>query len=219
MVGAAIMMALYHMFSTQYLLVEPAGHNVIYLGFALVIVFAALARTSKGIKSRLALVYILASIVVTVYLLMEFDPLQRRAFFPTNMDVIIGIIALFVVFVSGALAFGKTLPIVVCAMVAYAIFGKYLPPPFETPDLLIRDQIIPYFSTGLGTGWGIYGEVVSISANFIFLLVLFGSILEAVGGAGFIIGVGQYAARRLASGPAGVTVIADALLGMITRRE
>jgi TRAP-type uncharacterized transport system fused permease subunit len=74
----------------------------------------------------------------------EFYPIQNRVLFPTNLDVIAGIIAIILAFVSGTLAFGITLPIVVCAMIAYAIFGPYLPHPLETPDLLIKDQLIPY---------------------------------------------------------------------------
>lgn len=216
MMAAAVLMALYHLFSAQYPLVEPAANNVIHVGFALVIVFGGLAGTSKGLTSLLAFLSIIASIVVTVYLLIEFDPIQRRALFPTDADVVIGLIALAVVIFSSTLAFGLTLPIVVCVIAAYTMFGHYLPPPFETPDLLIRDQIIPYFSTGLGTGWGIYGEVVAISANYIFLLILFGSILEAVGGVRFIAGIGTYVGAKLASGPAAVAIIGDIFLGMVT---
>lgn len=214
----ALVMCLYHLAATQFLLFEPTLHVVLHVGFALVVTFLGILqlKASKGKTSWLALVLVIVSIVVTVYLFIFRVELSERIVSPTDPDVVIGVLAIAAVFLAGILKFGKTLPIVAAALVTYAILGQYLPGPFRTPELEIKDQLIPYLSLGLGTGWGIYGDVVAIVANYLFLLILFGSMLEAAGGTRFIIGVGHIVGSKLASGPAAVAVIGSSLLGTVT---
>jgi TRAP transporter 4TM/12TM fusion protein len=212
----ALMMCLYHLTATQYLFVVPELHKVLHVGFGLVLVFLIIANSSDKKKVVMGLFFALVSIGVTLYLFIVYDELVERTILPTNMDLIVGVAVIVALFLASILQFGWTLPIVAAVFVAYAILGQHFPRPFRTPDLSILDQIVPYLSIGIGTGWGIYGEVVAISANYLFLLILFGSILEITGGTRFVIGVGQLVGSKLAAGPAAVAVIGSSLLGTIT---
>ncbi|MCJ7596092.1 MAG: TRAP transporter fused permease subunit, partial [Desulfobacterales bacterium] len=216
--AVSLIMCLYQLAFTQFLLVEPALHTVLHVGFALVVIFLDIFHTKalEGKRAWFSLSLVFVSVVVTVYLFVYRDELSERLIFPLSRDVVIGVAAIVILFVAAVMKFGKTLPIVAGVLIAYAIFGQYLPQPFTTPDLEIRDQLVPYLSLGLGTGWGIYGNEVAISANYLFLLILFGSVLGASGGTRFIIGIGQMVGSRLASGPAAVAVIGSSLLGTIT---
>ncbi len=216
LIVVALMMAFYHLASTQYIIVDSILHKVLHVGFALVIILLGGVQASKGKMSWLLAPLVLASIVVTVYLFVYYDDIKGRLIAPPNPDIVIGLIIIVVMFITTTMAFGKTLPIVVLVLLVYTIFGQYLPEPFTSPELSLRDQLIPYLSTGLGTSWGIYGEVVAISANYIFLLVLFGSVLDAAGGTRFIMGVGNLAGAKLRSGPAAVAVVGSSILGMVT---
>jgi TRAP transporter 4TM/12TM fusion protein len=213
----AVMMALYHLISTQYILVDSIVYRVIHIGFAMAILLLGWVYASKGArKNWIAFIFVLVSIVVTVYMSVNAEDIKTRVLFPTTLDTIIGVVALVVAFVTGILAFGNTLAVVTVVLIAYAIFGQYLPGAFNTPSLLLKDQILPYLTTGLGTGWGIYGSDVAISANYIFLLVFFGSVLEACGGTRFIIQLGNIIGMKMRSGPAAVAVIGSSLLGTVT---
>lgn len=216
LVVVALMMAFYHLASTRYIIVDPILHKVLHVGFALVIILLGGVKASKGKMGWFPALLAFASIVVTVYLFIYYDAIKARLIAPPNPDIVIGLVIIVVMFITTTMAFGKTLPIVVLVLLAYTIFGQYLPEPFRSPELSLRDQLIPYLSTGLGTGWGIYGEVVAISANYIFLLVLFGSVLDAAGGTRFIMGIGNLAGAKLRSGPAAVAVVGSSLLGMVT---
>jgi TRAP transporter 4TM/12TM fusion protein len=214
----ALTMSLYHLIVTQVLLTGPTLHIVLHVGFALVVTFLATSelKASEGKKTWLPILLVIASIVITVYMLTNHVELMERIISPTNPDVVIGVLLICVVFLAGIMKFGKTLPIVSGVLVAYAIFGQHLPEPLRTPEIEIRDQLIPYLSLGLGTGWGIYGNVVAIVANYLFLLILFGSMLEAAGGTRFVIGVGRIVGSKLVSGPAAVAVVGSSLLGSVT---
>jgi len=216
--AVALIMCLYQLAITQFLFVEPALHTVIHVGFALVVIFLDIFHTKarEGKRAWFSLSLAFVTVVVTVYLFVYRFELSERLIFPLSRDVVIGVAALFALFIAAVMKFGKTLPIVAGVLIAYAIFGQYLPEPLRTPDLEIRDQLIPYLSLGIGTGWGIYGNEVAISANYLFLLILFGSVLAASGGTRFIIGIGQMVGSRLTSGPAAVAVVGSSLLGTVT---
>lgn len=215
---AAIVMSLYHLMVTQILLFEPTLHIVMHVGLALCLIFLVVfeEKASRGDLSWFSLLLLIFSIAATAYMFAFREELSESIVSPAYRDVVVGVIALVVVFLASILRFGKTLPIVASLLILYAILGTHLPPPFKTPSVEVKDQLIPYLSIGLGTGWGIYGNVVAISANYLFLLILFGSVLEATGGTRFIIGVGKIVGSRLTSGPAAVAVIASSLLGSVT---
>jgi len=216
--AVALLMCLYQLAFTQLLLVEPALHTVLHVGFALVVTFLDVFHTKalEGKRAWFSFSLVIVTVIVTIYLFVYRFELSERIIFPLSRDVVIGVAAIVVLFVAAIMRFGKTLPIVAGVLIAYAVFGQYLPEPFRTPDLEIRDQLIPYLSLGIGTGWGIYGNVVAISANYLFLLILFGSVLAASGGTRFIIGIGQMVGSRLTSGPAAVAVVGSSLLGTVT---
>ena len=216
--AVALIMCLYQLAITQFLFVEPALHTVLHVGFALVVTFLDMFhnKVQEGKRAWFSLSLALVTVVVTVYLFIYRVELSERIIFPLTRDVIIGLAAIVVLFIAAVKRFGKTLPIVAGVLIAYAIFGQYLPRPFTTPDIEIRDQLVPYLSLGIGTGWGIYGNEVAISANYLFLLILFGSVLAASGGTRFIIGIGQMVGSRLTSGPAAVAVVGSSLLGTVT---
>lgn len=211
----AIAMAVYQLAYTQYLLQDPTGHRITHLGFAFVVVFLSLMlRSKKG--WRVKLVLLLASVAVTGYLMILLDEiLTYRSARPFTSDLIIGLLALFLAFAGSYLIFGKTFPIIAAAFMAYLYLGRYLPYPFMIAPVPV-ERLIMWLSAGVGSPEGIYGDILSISANYLFLFILFGAMLHAFGGTRFIIGIGQWIGSRLRSGPAAVAVLGSSLLGTVT---
>ena len=162
----AFCMVLYHIASIFYLFVEPDEHKNFHLFFALVLVFLSAIERSKKLWP-LKLFYVILSIGATSYIAIFFIDIQDRLGFPTTPDVIIGIILIILCLEGTRRAYGYVLPSLVLFYIFYAFFGHLFPEPFETIYYPITKII-----GKLAVLQGIYGLVLGISANFIFLFIL-----------------------------------------------
>jgi len=211
----AIIMALYQLLYTQVLLQAPDGHLITHIGFALVIVFLSLmSKSRKGWYLKFLL--LLTSLVITGYLTVFLNEiLLFRSAVPAFSDLVIGFLGIVVLIATAYLAYGKTFPIITAASIAYLILGRYLPPPFTVAAVPFK-RILMWLSIPTGSDEGIYGNILGISAYYLFLFIFFGSVLHALGGTRFIIGIGKWVGSKLLSGPAAVAVIGSSLLGSVT---
>jgi TRAP transporter 4TM/12TM fusion protein len=209
--GVATLMVLYHLVSTQYLLLGPIPFQNLHLAFALVIVFLR-ALTKRPKIWPLIFPLILVSLAATAYVHIFYYDLELRSGFPTTIDVIVGIILIVVVLESTRQAWGLVLPVLALLFIAYSILGYLLPPPFNVMNLGV-EQIVSNLCIGMR---GMYGSILSISASYIFLFVVFGTLLNTSGATGFFVEVGKALGRRCRSGPAMSAVVTSSLVGMIT---
>ena len=127
------------------------------------------------------------SLVVCGYVLLNLHDLMVRTGLPTNPDLAIGVLSTILVVIGTWQIFGRTLPVVLFILGLYAAFGSHLPEPFTSPEITLH-RYLTWVST-IGIDWGIWGDVVSISANYLFLFILFGAILYATGAFGLIAGI------------------------------
>jgi len=207
----ATIMVIYHLVSTQYLLLGPIPHQNLHLAFALVIVFLGTLQKRPRLWPWI-FALILVSLVATAYVHIFYYDLELRSGFPTTADTIVGVILVFVAIESTRQAWGIALPLLAAFFIAYSFLGYLLPYPFYIMKFP-PEQIISNMGIGMR---GMYGSVLSISANYIFLFVVFGSLLGASGATGFFIEIGKAMGKRLRSGPAMAAVVTSALVGMVT---
>ncbi len=182
-----------------------------HLFFALVI--AGLASLRKWPKLwPWWLLFIAGSIVSTSYVQLNYQALEIRAGFPTTPDMFIGVILVIVSIISCWWAFGPAIPILVTIFVAYAVFGFLIPGYFGTypPEF---PRLISHLSIGLQ---GVYSILLSASAHFIFLFILFGGILQATAARGLFTELGRLIARGTRGGTAHSAVVSSGLIGMVT---
>jgi TRAP transporter 4TM/12TM fusion protein len=97
----------------------------------------------------------------------------------------------------------------------YVLYGKYLGGMLRAPSMSLQ-RAITLLASDVTSPWGLYGNLLGLSANYLFLFIIFGSVLHAFGGLRFIIQLGNFAASKLRSGPAALAVVSSALLGSIT---
>ena len=213
----AIAMALYQLLYTQTLIQSPDGHLITHLGFAFVVVFLSLMLKDPSRKRwSLIVVLLLLSLGITAYLMIELEEiLEYRTSIPATSDLIVGTLLIVILLVAGWLVFGKTFTIVSLVAVVYLVVGRYLPPPFTVPAISYV-RLLMWLSVELGSGKGVYGEILDLSATYLFLFVFFGGVLYAFGGTRFIIGIGLWVGAKLRSGPAMVALFGSSLLGTIT---
>ena len=210
-VGVA--MVLYHLASTQYLFVGPIDHQCIHLCFSLLLVFLVSMRATKRHTLRLvALVLLVLSLVLAVYIEVFRDYLELYFGVINQTAFTMGILLVIVVIEGTRRAWGPVLPIVAGVFILYAFLGHYVPGALWHHHMSAT-TVICWLGIGLE---GIFGTVLACSANFIFLFIVFGALLEATGAIQFFLQVGRAASKVLAGGPAQTAVVSSSLVGMVT---
>ncbi|ANU19817.1 C4-dicarboxylate ABC transporter [Planococcus plakortidis] len=188
----------------------------VHLGFALSLIFILFPmRRRKGARHKVAWYdYILAllSIGIGAYWPIMYDDLVFRIGRVTELDLIVGILAVILTLEATRRAVGLPITIIGLLFLSYGFFGPYFPGfmRHRGQDLESLIQLMFY------TTDGILGTPIGVSATFIFTFLLFGSFLVKTG-------VGQYfndlavsLAGNLTGGPAKVAIFSSALQGTIS---
>ena len=152
----------------------------------------------------------LASVFCFAYLLSRFDALARTGRL-NDTDVKVGIVCLVLCFEAARRTSGNLAVIALVFLSYFAVWGRYLPGTFGTAAFPLKRIIksLVWDTIGiLGTGSG-------VSATYIFVFVLFGAFLKYSGFSQLINDISLTLVGRSPGGPAKVSVIASALMGMI----
>lgn len=208
----AAAMAIYHLIMTQYLLEIPQMWQNTHLAFGLVIAFLLAMRQMSKRWWPLAIALILLSLVVAVYVKINYERLAWYQGWPTTSDTIIGIILLIVVLEGARRAQGFVFPLLALIFLGYAFLGHYLPQPLWH-EPFPADRVVAWLTVSFG---GIYGKLLTISAKYIFLFMLFGGLLQAGKVIDCFIPLARAVSRRFAGGAGHTAVISSALVGTVT---
>lgn len=188
--------------------------RAVHVGFLVLLsagLYAHLATRHAGARALLWAVGV-SGFAVALYQTFDHDALLLRAGDLETRDVVMGIVAIVTLFAMVWRMMGAALPIIAGCFLAYALFGQYLPAPFNHRGYGL-DQVIDQLAYGTE---GIYGTPTGVSATYIFLFILFGAFLERAGMIELFtdIAMGLFGAAR--GGPAKVAVLSSALMGTIS---
>ncbi len=131
--------------------------------------------------------------------------------FPEPFDIVVGICLILLVLSLVWKQWGAVFPCLALIGVAYAVWGDHLPGFIGHPPLEFG-LIISSLSVGFQ---GIYGMMLSISVNVVFILIIFGSLFQATGVDLFFKEIGSFMARRLRGGAGQTAVFSSSLVGMV----
>ena len=214
--------------------------TVILVGFAVFQLWANLTGTLGAVKLRSAHVMILlplafllypttkrerrtrkwmpvwdvflsiAAVFCFAYILRRYDALARTGRL-NSTDVWVGVGCLVLCFEAARRTSGNLAVIALVFLSYFAFWGRYVPGVFGTAAFPLKRVIksLVWDTIGiLGTGSG-------VSATYIFVFVLFGAFLKYSGFSQFINDISLTLVGSSPGGPAKVSVIASALMGMI----
>ncbi len=141
------------------------------------------------------------------------QPLGNRAGMEQSWDYVVGLLGLFLVLEATRRAIGLTLCVLSLAFLAYAALGPLMP-----------DWLFPH----RGYSWqrivsqtflhsqGVFGIALKVMFTYVFLFVLFGTLLEKTGATGYTISFARRLFRSSAGGPAKVAVISSGMMGSLS---
>jgi TRAP-type uncharacterized transport system fused permease subunit len=153
----------------------------IHLAFAMVLAFLIypIAKKPKFLKSISWYDFVLAVIggLGAAYIAIDYVGLSNRPGDYLFRDIAIGVVFIIILLEAGRRVIGIALSIVAIVFLLYDKFGQYLPDIISHKGASVEKIIAQMYLTTEG----IFGVPLGVSAGFVFLFVLFGSLLERAG--------------------------------------
>ncbi|MDR1730768.1 MAG: TRAP transporter permease [Synergistaceae bacterium] len=211
----AVVMSCFHLYTSAFGLLLEMWQRSIHLAFVLVLVFLLYPMTSKSTRKNVPWYdWILAGVsaFVTLYMVFQFHAMLSRAGMPNTLDLIVGFTGILIVLEATRRVSNPVLPVIAIFFLFYCYFGQYVPSIFQHRGYNFY-RIINHMY--LGTE-GVFGAPLSVSATFVFMFVLFGTIVEQTGLGKYIIDLSMALAGWSAGGPAKVAVVSSGIMGMIS---
>ena len=153
-------------------------------------------------------------VIPHIYLFVEYNRLRfSYGVTYTSNDIFFGTLAIISVLIWVKRKYGWAMPIIAMVVIAYVLFGHFLP-----PALLGRGVPFSYnsFIIFCFSESAMYGSFMTIGIRVIFLYLLFGAFLNASGIGDYLIKASLLIAGKYRGGPAKVAVVSSALMGTIT---
>lgn len=176
---------------------------------------ASLGRVVGGLDRVSLTLFDLALIVLTILAAVEVIGLRNSndagSTLYTKYQYFVMIAFSFVALAVGFRALGKILPSLCILFIIYGLFGRYLPGIWECARMSVN-RLGSYLAI---SSEGLFGSSLSTAANFIFLFVIFGSVLGFIGAGEFFVKIAFAAFGKVCGGPAQAAIYSSMLMGMV----
>ncbi|MEO3386960.1 TRAP transporter permease [Mesorhizobium sp. CAU 1741] len=189
----------------------------IHLAFGVFLAFMAFPAFARSPRDRIPLldwVLGLLAAFCALYIFIFYRDLAQRPGLPITQDLVASGIGMVLLLEATRRALGPPLVVVALVFLAYVFFGSST----IVPDIIrwggasfsrAMDQM--WLSTG-----GVFGVALGVSTAFVFLFVLFGSMLDRAGAGNFFIKLAFALLGHLKGGPAKAAVLASMMTGLIS---
>jgi TRAP transporter 4TM/12TM fusion protein len=224
----AILLSIFILAEVNYPHLTPQAQLSVFalLGLSLVFLkFPIHARLSKN-RSLRVLDFILAGavffcfgyvLVQTELLFLSYwldgQSLGNRAGIEHGLDHFVGLVGLILVLEAARRAIGMTLPLLALTFVIYAAYG------YAMPDWLFPHRGYPWHRIVSQTflqSQGVFGIALKVMFTYVFLFVLFGTVLEQTGATEYILNSARRLFRNSTGGSAKVAVLASGMMGSLS---
>ncbi|AXF57998.1 TRAP transporter permease [Salicibibacter kimchii] len=212
----SIALSLYHLYTAGFgLIVSTNQHLFIHLLAGLILIFLIFPR-KKGLGQTTIVWYdiVLSGVVLVVGSFVMMNQ-THQTILQGNMEIshmIAGIIMILLLLEAARRVVGKPLLIIAIIFIAYYFLGDYIPAPFGHG----RANFEQFIYEMMYTSTGILGTPLSVSANYVFIFILFGAILEATGAGKMFIDLALRAVGHFRGGPAKAGVVGSGFMGSIS---
>jgi len=182
------------------------------MGMGVVFLSIPLVRPRRLWSTIIDLLFAAAALFTGLYTYLYYVEIAHRTGRPIFEDLVVGFITVVLVLETGRRTLGWVLPAIGIAFLTYALFGNHLPGYFAHRGYSLR-RVLAQLTMG---SEGLWGMALGVSASFVYLFILFGSLLNATGGGKFLIELSMAVFGRVRGGIAKVAVLASALFGTIS---
>ena len=207
----AVAIAAFHFYA---LAIEPlpplvfrAWHLAGLIAFAGVLCLSS----ERAFTKYSGLVFSIAAVSGAIYITMDLRGITMRAGVrPSDWDIILAAMMLVTVLEVTRRTAGTAIFVLALIAVAYGLFGDLLPSVVSHRGYSFERLVTYLFTTN-----GIFNIPLGSSATYIYLFVLFGSLMMISGAGEYLIKLAIALSGRTRGGPAKVAIFSSAFFGMI----
>ncbi|MDR2870113.1 MAG: TRAP transporter large permease subunit, partial [Deferribacteraceae bacterium] len=204
-------MAFFHLYAASLGTFVPYLQTAVHWGF--VGAYIIIVKPLKFPGGRIIdVLFILANIFFSYYQLVLQDKAIQMAGIYSNYEVVIAVCAVVLAMLIAWRVLGTILPVICIIFILYGLFGNELSGLFHTSRFSVNRLFTDIYAN---VSSGMYGQTLYVSAQFIFLFVLFGCILDITGAGTFFVDLAFAIAGRARGGPAQAAVFSSMLMGTI----
>ncbi len=211
----AVSMSLFHLYTGGAGLLTAMKQRSVHLTFALFLAFVVYPFSKRSPRDKIPWYDLLLGLIAAFtafYHILFYNQLTFRVGAPNTIDLVMGGLFILLVLEATRRSIGPALPIIAIAFILYAMFGPYMPGILAHKGYSIKRIINHQYMTMQG----ILGVPVGVSATFVFLFVLFGSLLDKAGAGEYFIKLAFSLLGKFRGGPAKAAVVSSALMGMVS---
>jgi TRAP transporter 4TM/12TM fusion protein len=218
--AVALTAVAYHFMAVWIIPFRATRHYAVHYGFItfLAVLTAAMwALTQRRRYPQLKLVslgvILMGSLVSSLYYFIQDERLEMAIPWITTLDAVIGLVVLVVILGLNYLIWGFTITFICFVCIVYTFYGHLI------PGFLWHPEIPPFVSitylAGMGTVQGVF-LFIPLSADTIFLLLIFGGLLQGTRCVEMFIELGKAAGNLVRGGIAYSAVVSSAMVAMVT---
>ena len=148
----------------------------------------------------------------SLYLYFFYDGIAERVGAPILQDFVVATIGILILLEATRRALGPALMIVATVFLAYTFLGPLMPGIIAHKGNSLSEVVNHQWITTEG----VFGIALGVSASFVFLFVLFGSLLDKAGAGNYFIQVAFSLMGHMRGGPAKAAVVSSAMTGLIS---
>jgi TRAP transporter 4TM/12TM fusion protein len=189
--------------------------RAIHLAFAVFLAFMAYPATKRSPRKHVPVldwVFALVGAFAAAYIFVFYRELAERPGQPTSMDVWTAVVGIVLLLEATRRVLGLAMVVVAVVFLGYTFAGPYM------PDLMAHKGAS--LDRAMTHQWltteGVYGVALGVSSGFIFLFVLFGSLLDKAGAGNYFIKSAFALLGHMRGGPAKAAGVSSAATGIIS---
>ncbi|MCZ4316629.1 TRAP transporter permease [Comamonadaceae bacterium G21597-S1] len=187
----------------------------IHLAFAVFLAYLAYPAFAGSRRDQVPVldwVFALVGAFCASYLFFFYRELATRPGQPITQDLVVAVVGIVLLLEATRRALGLPMVIVAVVFLGYTFGGPYM------PDLIAHKGAS--ISRAMSHQWltteGVFGVALGVSSGFIFLFVLFGSLLDRAGAGNYFIKSAFALLGHMRGGPAKAAVVSSAATGIIS---
>ena len=147
-----------------------------------------------------------------LYLYVYYREISGRVGAPITQDFVVSVVGILVLLEATRRALGPALMIVASVFLMYTVLGPYMPGIIAHKGNNLSEIVNHQWITTEG----VFGIALGVSTSFVFLFVLFGSLLDRAGAGNYFIQVAFSLMGHMKGGPAKAAVVSSAMTGLIS---
>lgn len=150
--------------------------------------------------------------IAALYLYIFYRDISGRVGAPIMQDFVVAVIGIMLLLEATRRALGPALMIVASMFLVYTVLGPNMPSIIAHKGNSLSEIVNHQWITTEG----VFGIALGVSTGFVFLFVLFGSLLDRAGAGNYFIQVAFSLMGHMKGGPAKAAVVSSAMTGLIS---